>query len=139
MRGYDARSAHVSEAETLLFTEKFDLIILSAFLSQSEVDRILAAAGETPTLVLRGLTLAPELLGKVERMLAELEASKNDTARDSTELIQTTRRVCDGGTSGAEAVPRAYGATTRWRSKWRAIAFTLSSARSAYAMVAAWS
>src|ERR1700722_3835992 len=76
MRGYDARSAHVSEDETLLFTEKFDLIILSAYLSQSEMDRIPAAAGETPTLVLRGLTLAPELRGKVERMLAELEASK---------------------------------------------------------------
>ena len=69
MRGYDAQSAHVSEAETLLLTEKFDLIILSAFLSQSEVDRILAAAGETPTLVLRGLTLAQELVAEVERLL----------------------------------------------------------------------
>jgi hypothetical protein len=76
LSGYDAQSATVPEAELLLLTEKFDLVIVSAFLDDSEKDRILAAAGTMPTLMLRGLTLAPELLGKVQRMLAELEASK---------------------------------------------------------------
>jgi hypothetical protein len=75
LSGYDAQSATVPEAELLLLTEKFDLVIVSAFLDDSEKDRILAAAGTMPTLMLRGLTLAPELLGKVQRMLAELEAS----------------------------------------------------------------
>jgi hypothetical protein len=69
--GYDAQSAPVSEAELLLLTEKFDLIIVSAFLDDSEKGRILSAAGEMPTLLLHGLTLAPELLVEVERMLAE--------------------------------------------------------------------
>jgi hypothetical protein len=69
--GYDARSATVTEAELLLLTKEFDLIIVSSFLDDSEKDRILSAAGKTPTLMLRGLTLAPELLVEVERMLGE--------------------------------------------------------------------
>ena len=67
--GYDAQSATVPEAELLLLTEKFDLIIVSAFLDEWEKGRILSAAGKMPTLVLRGLTLAPALLVEVERML----------------------------------------------------------------------
>ena len=69
--GYDARSATVSEAELLLLTEEFDLIIVSAFLDEWEKGRVLAAAGTMPTLVLRGLTLAPALLVEVERVLEE--------------------------------------------------------------------
>jgi hypothetical protein len=69
--GYDAQSANVPEAEILLLTEKFDLIIVSAFLDEWEKGRILAAASTMPTLVLRRLTLAPELLSEVERMLSE--------------------------------------------------------------------
>jgi DNA-binding response OmpR family regulator len=67
--GYDAQSATVPEAELLLLTEKFDLIIVSAFLDEWEKGRILSAAGKMPTLVLRGLTLAPALLAQVERLL----------------------------------------------------------------------
>ncbi len=67
--GYDAKSATVPEAELLLNTEQFDLIIVSAFLDEGEKGRILSAAGKLPTLMLRGLTLAPELLDEVERML----------------------------------------------------------------------
>jgi hypothetical protein len=67
--GYDAQSATVPEAELLLLTEKFDLIIVSAFLDEWEKGRILSAAGKMPTLVLRGLTLAPALLVEVERLL----------------------------------------------------------------------
>jgi hypothetical protein len=69
--GYDAQSATVPEAELLLLTEKFDLIIVSAFLDDSEKDRILSPAGAMPTLMLRGLTLDPDLLVEVERMLAD--------------------------------------------------------------------
>jgi DNA-binding response OmpR family regulator len=69
--GYDAQSATVAEAELILLTEDFDLIIVSAFLDEWEKDRVLSAAGKVPTLVLRGLTLAPELLVELERMLAE--------------------------------------------------------------------
>jgi hypothetical protein len=69
--GYDARSATVPEAENLLRTEEFDLIVVSAFLDEWEKGRVLSAAGKVPTLVLRGLTLAPELLVEVGRMVAE--------------------------------------------------------------------
>jgi len=68
--GYDAKSATVAQAEILLRTEEFDLVIISAFLSQEERDRVISAAGYTPTLVLDGLTLVPELLAKVERRLS---------------------------------------------------------------------
>ena len=70
--GYDARSATVAEAELLLRTDQFDLVIVSAFLDEGEKDRILTAPGKMTTLMLRGLTLAPELLGEVARLTAHL-------------------------------------------------------------------
>jgi hypothetical protein len=69
--GYDAQSASVPEARILLRTEGFDLIIVSAFLGEWEKGCILSAAGKMPTLMLRGLTLAPDLLVEVERILGE--------------------------------------------------------------------
>jgi uncharacterized protein YcbX len=47
----------------------FDLLIVSAYLAEWETARILAAAGKTPALVLTELTLADDLLDKVERIL----------------------------------------------------------------------
>lgn len=70
--GYDSKSATVKEAEILLRTEDFDLVIVSAFSSQEERDRVISAAGETPILVLDGLTLPQELLAQVERRLARV-------------------------------------------------------------------
>jgi hypothetical protein len=67
--GYDAKSASVADAEILLGTEVFDLVIVFAFLSQEEKDCVISAAGDTPILVLEGVMLAPELLAKVERRL----------------------------------------------------------------------
>jgi hypothetical protein len=69
--GYESESATVLDAELLLRTEEFDLVIVSAFLDEWEKGRVLSAAGKSPTLVLRGLTLAPDLLVEVERRLAE--------------------------------------------------------------------
>lgn len=72
--GYDAQSATVPEAETLLSTEQFDLIIVSAWLSEPESEpernRILWAAGSTPSLLLQGFITAEELLAEVERLLS---------------------------------------------------------------------
>jgi hypothetical protein len=67
--GYNARAATPSEAEFLLRTEQFDLVIVSAFLGEWEKGRILSAAGRTPAYVLPGFTLASELLAAVERLL----------------------------------------------------------------------
>ena len=68
--GYDAQAASPSEIEALLGTrEEFDLIIVSALLSEWERRHILSAAGKTPTYLLQGMTLAAELLGQVERLL----------------------------------------------------------------------
>jgi DNA-binding response OmpR family regulator len=68
--GYVAHPAALSEAENLARTKEFDLIIVSAWLSERETNRILAAAGETPALVLTEMTSADELLARVERLLA---------------------------------------------------------------------
>jgi hypothetical protein len=70
--GYEAKSATVPEAELLLRAEKFDLIIVTAFLCEWEKGRILSAAGKMPTLLLQGLTRSPELLVEVERRLSQL-------------------------------------------------------------------
>jgi DNA-binding response OmpR family regulator len=76
--GYDSQSATLPEAETLLQTEQYDLVIVSALMSKSERDRILAATGSTPTLLLTGYTHATDLLAQVERLLsrARSEVSK---------------------------------------------------------------
>ena len=67
--GYIARSVTVSEAEMLLQTDEFDLVIVSAWLEEEENRRILAAAGKTPTLVLTQLTFAGDLTAQVEQVL----------------------------------------------------------------------
>jgi hypothetical protein len=67
--GYDAVEATLAEAEILLRISKFDLVIVSAWLSEWERGKILAAAGKTPALVLTELTLAEDLLAQVERLL----------------------------------------------------------------------
>jgi hypothetical protein len=73
--GYDARVATLEDAEILLRTEKYDLAIISASLSEWEKGRILSAAGTISTYVLRGLTFAPELLAQIERRLPPVNQS----------------------------------------------------------------
>jgi hypothetical protein len=67
--GYNAKWATLPEAGTLLRTEEFDLVIVSAWLSEWETGKILATAGKTPALVLTDLTLANKLLAEVERLV----------------------------------------------------------------------
>jgi hypothetical protein len=69
--GYDAKSAALPEAETLLRTEEFDLIIVSAWLEEWEKGQILKAAGKTQALVLTELTLADKLLAEVGCLLSD--------------------------------------------------------------------
>jgi hypothetical protein len=66
--GYDAQPATLSEAEIFLRTERFDLVVFSAWVGEWEKGKILAAAGKTPVLVLSELILADDLLAKVERL-----------------------------------------------------------------------
>jgi DNA-binding response OmpR family regulator len=67
--GYNTQAVVLEEAESLMRMSEFDLAVVSAWLSDEEKGRILSAAGETPILVLTGLTLAKDLLANVERML----------------------------------------------------------------------
>jgi hypothetical protein len=67
--GYEAQAASLTDAEILLRTEKYDLVIISAWLSEWDRGRIVSAAGKTPTYVLRELTLASDLLAQVQRLL----------------------------------------------------------------------
>jgi hypothetical protein len=68
--GYSAQAATVEDAADLIKQEAFDLIIVSAFLSEANRQRVLFAAGVTPTLVLQGIAVAPELLEEVEATLS---------------------------------------------------------------------
>jgi hypothetical protein len=67
--GYRAQSAMLPEVEDLLRSQEFDLLIVSAWLSEQETAKILTTAGKTPALVLNELTLADKLLAEVERLL----------------------------------------------------------------------
>jgi CheY-like chemotaxis protein len=68
--GYISQTATIAEAKEMLTNQAFDLTIVSAFLSEADQQRVLSAAGETPTLVLKGITVAPELLAAVEAKLS---------------------------------------------------------------------
>lgn len=70
--GYETRTSTPREAESLLETEQFDLVVLSARLSDEERRLVLAAAGDTPTLVLEGLMMPRDLLKEVERRLSKV-------------------------------------------------------------------
>jgi DNA-binding response OmpR family regulator len=68
--GYQAQAVMFAEAENLLQTAEFDLIILSAILSGEERDHISAFIGGTiPILALKKLTFASELLAEIEHRL----------------------------------------------------------------------
>jgi DNA-binding response OmpR family regulator len=68
--GYHAQAVMLAEAENLLQTAEFDLIILSAILSPEERDHISAfIGGRVPILALKKLTFASELLAEIEHQL----------------------------------------------------------------------
>ena len=68
--GYHAEAVMFAEAESLLQTEGFDLIILSAILTNEERESISAFIGDrVPILVLKKLTFASELLAEIEQRL----------------------------------------------------------------------
>ena len=70
--GYHAEAVMFGEAESLLRTAEFDLIILSAILSGEEKDRISAFIGGTiPIVALKKLTFASELLAEIEQRLQQ--------------------------------------------------------------------
>jgi hypothetical protein len=70
--GYHAEAVMFAEAESLLRTAEFDLIILSAILSAEERDSISAFIGGTvPILALKKLTFASELLAEIEHRLQQ--------------------------------------------------------------------
>ena len=71
--GYDAQFVMYPDAEPLLTREPFDLIILSAILSQEEKDQIWTIVGDTPPiLTLKKLVFASELLRDVEQRLGQV-------------------------------------------------------------------
>jgi DNA-binding response OmpR family regulator len=75
--GYDAQAVMFADAESLLRTAEFDLIILSAILSAEERDYISAFIGGTvPIVALKKLTFASELLAEVEH---RLQRTKQDS------------------------------------------------------------
>jgi hypothetical protein len=70
--GYHAEAVMFADAESLLRTAEFDLIILSAILSAEERDHISAFIGGTvPILALKKLTFASELLAEIEQRLQQ--------------------------------------------------------------------
>lgn len=71
--GYDAHYVMYPEAEHLLSREQFDLIILSAILSEEEKDHIRTLIGSAqPVLTLKKLVFASELLRDVEQRLGQV-------------------------------------------------------------------
>ena len=69
--GYEAQVISLIEAENLLRRDTFDLVILSASLSEQEKDRILEViGGRMPTFQLSTMLLPTETLWEMENILA---------------------------------------------------------------------
>ncbi len=74
--GYDALDVLFEDADALLGLERFDLIILSAILTDEEKAHIHDIAGDsTPILALKKLVFASELLSDVENSLGTVSRS----------------------------------------------------------------
>jgi hypothetical protein len=69
MSGYDSASASPQQAEILLRSQKFDLIVLST-LSDYDQHKVLHLADGTDVLVLDGVTMPSELLWMVADRLS---------------------------------------------------------------------
>src|SRR5882757_3087502 len=68
--GYDARAAWLEEAQALLRGQTFDLVILSAILSDEEIGLITTAAGrKTQIMILSGFVWPSALLAEVAERL----------------------------------------------------------------------
>jgi hypothetical protein len=72
--GYEVQAATLEKAETFLRDEVYDLLIISALLTDQEETRMLAAARKTPAYVLDGLTLADDLLDQVKYRLPPISS-----------------------------------------------------------------
>ena len=71
--GYEAQAISLIESEDLLRRDTFDLVILSASLSEQEKDRILEViGGRMPTFQLSTMLLPTELLWEVENRMGRL-------------------------------------------------------------------
>jgi hypothetical protein len=68
--GYDCLAAKVEEAEALLRPGKFDLVIVSARVSEQEKRRTAALAHGIPLFFLDGVTFPRDLLKKVSDLIA---------------------------------------------------------------------
>jgi hypothetical protein len=68
--GYTSVSATFVEAETLLNSKKFDIVIVSARLTQDEKRRVESLAQDTPFLFLNGVTFPRDLLKIVSDLIA---------------------------------------------------------------------
>ena len=72
--GYEARATTLGEAERILRREQFDLVIVSAYLSEPAKTEILALIGNRmPVLELHTTTFARDLLAQVEQKLTRGE------------------------------------------------------------------
>jgi DNA-binding response OmpR family regulator len=67
--GYDAYAASLKISELVLAGQSFDLVILSAGLTDPEKLQVAQAAGSTKTMVLDGLTMPSTLLTEVAARL----------------------------------------------------------------------
>ena len=97
--GYEVQAATLAEAETFLRDELYDLVIISALLTELDEARILSATARTPAYVLDGLTLADNLLDQVEQRLRMYEELSNGEPRpfdwkfDRAKLMDFLRRL----------------------------------------------
>jgi DNA-binding response OmpR family regulator len=88
--GYDVQAATLGEAEALLHDQVYDLVIISAQLTDREEARMLSVAGKTPTYVLDGLTLAGDLLDQVKQRLPDTARLDHTHIADSRDISDST-------------------------------------------------
>jgi DNA-binding response OmpR family regulator len=72
--GYASVSAKVEEAEALLKREKFDLVIVSARVSEQEIRRLRSLTPDIPVVLLDGVTFPRDLLKHVSDLMASRAA-----------------------------------------------------------------
>jgi DNA-binding response OmpR family regulator len=77
--GYHVQTVMFHDADALLATDRFDLIILSVILNAEEKQHITDLVRDSiPVLILKKLTFASELLAEVDRQL--IYAKENSPA-----------------------------------------------------------
>jgi CheY-like chemotaxis protein len=84
--GYASQTASLEEAEPLLKSGKFDIVVVSAKVNEHESLQVTSLAQNTPLLLLKGVTFPRHLLNEVSALIASRAAGMSTSGAEPAKV-----------------------------------------------------